>query len=102
MVPVSLVLVTTAPEELVKTPQSRTHDPGTGPPSQDALVRLSVNLSPVVAETLKEYATRKGISITEAIRRAISIMSYIDEAQERGAELNIEEAGTMKIIRFVG
>jgi hypothetical protein len=85
----------------VKTSQGRTHDPGTGPSSQDAIVRLSVNLSPLAADTLKEYAGRKGISVTEAVRRAISILSYIDKAQERGASLNVEEAGAMKEIQFL-
>lgn len=86
----------------MKTTHGRTHDPGTGPPSQDGLVRLSVNLSPLAADTIKDYASRKGISITEAVRRAISILSYIDKAQERGAKLNIEEEGTMKEIQFLG
>ena len=86
----------------MKTTHSRTHDPGTGPPSKDGLVRLSVNLSPLAADTIKDYANSKDISITEAVRRAISILSFIDKAQERGAKLNLEEAGTMKEIQFLG
>jgi hypothetical protein len=82
-------------------PQGRTHDPSTAPDGQDQLTRLSVNLSPAVAATLKEYAGRKGVSVTEAIRRAISILSYIDEAQSRGASLNIEEAGRLKEVQFL-
>jgi len=82
--------------------QGRIHDPGAGPSDgQDQMVRLSVNLGPAAATTLKDYAARKGVSITEAVRRAISILSYIDTAQERGASLNIEEAGTMKEIQFL-
>jgi hypothetical protein len=64
-------------------------------------VRLSVNLSPTVAGVLNAYADRKGISVTEAIRRAISILKYVDDAQGRGASLNIEEAGTLKEVQFL-
>lgn len=85
----------------MQTPRGRTHDPGAAAEDQGQLTRLSVNLSPVVAETLKDYASRKGISVTEAVRRAISILSYIDEAQARGASLNIEEAGRLKEIQFL-
>lgn len=82
-------------------PRGRTHDPGTAAQDQAQLTRLSVNLSPIVAETLKDYASRKGVSVTEAIRRAISILTYVNEAQERGASLNIEEAGRLKEIQFL-
>jgi hypothetical protein len=65
------------------------------------LVRLSVNLSPTVFGELKDYADRKGVSVTEAVRRAISVLKYVDEAQERGASLNIEENGTLKEVQFM-
>ena len=67
----------------------------------DQLVRLSVNLSPDVAEELKKYAGRKGISVTEAVRRAIAVLSFVDDAQARGASLNLEEAGTLKEVLFL-
>ena len=67
----------------------------------DMLVRLSVNLGHETADVLKEYAGRKGISVTEAVRRAIGILKFVDEAQQRGASLNIEEAGTLKEVLFL-
>jgi hypothetical protein len=67
----------------------------------DQLVRLSVNLSPDVAEELKKYAGRKGISITEAVRRAIAVLNFVDDAQARGASLNLEEGGTLKEVLFL-
>jgi hypothetical protein len=72
-----------------------------GAEESDQLVRLSVNLGPAVADTLKGYASRKGVSVTEAVRRAISILAYIDSAQNRGASLNIEEGGKLKEIQFL-
>jgi hypothetical protein len=65
------------------------------------VVRLSVNVSPLVADTIKSIAKRNGISITEAIRRAISVLAYIDSAQSRGASLNIQEDGILKEVHFV-
>lgn len=66
-----------------------------------SLVRLSVNLSPSVFGVLKSYADRKGISVTEAVRRAISVLEYVDDTQERGASLNIEENGKLKEVQFM-
>lgn len=67
----------------------------------DQLVRLSVNLSPEVANQVKAYAGRKGVSITEAVRRAIAILAFVDDAQSRGASLNVEEGGTLKEVLFL-
>jgi hypothetical protein len=67
----------------------------------DPQVRLSVNLNPDVADELKAYAKRKGVSITEAVRRAITILAFVDDAQRRGASLNVEENGTLKEVLFL-
>lgn len=66
------------------------------PMDDDRLVRLSINLSHEVADSVKEYARRKGISITEAVRRAIGILRYVDDAHDRGATFNVEEGGVVK------
>lgn len=68
----------------------------------DPLVRLSVNLSPDVADALKQYASSKGISVTEAVRRAITVLSFVDNAQSRGASLHLEEGGALKEILLLG
>ncbi len=67
----------------------------------DRLVRLSVNLGPEVADQLKEYASRKGVSVTEAVRRAIAVLAFVDDAQNRGASLNLEEGGALKEVLFL-
>jgi hypothetical protein len=69
--------------------------------SPDRLVRLSVNLGPEVADSLKGYANRKGVSVTEAVRRAIAVLGFIDDAQTRGASLQVEEDGVRKEIVFL-
>jgi hypothetical protein len=64
-------------------------------------VRLSVNLKPEAAGALKDYATRRGVSVTEAVRRAIVILTFVDDVQVRGASLNIEENGSLKEVLFL-
>jgi ribbon-helix-helix CopG family protein len=59
--------------------------PPTGP------VRLSINLSADAAEAIREITERRGITMTEAIRRSISIHKYIEDATTRGAKILIEE-----------
>ena len=56
-------------------------------------VRLSVNLSAEAAEAIREMTSRRGITITEALRRAISTQKYVEDAMERGAKILIEEPG---------
>jgi hypothetical protein len=82
--------------------KGRTEHPtrGRDAPS-DPLVRLSVNLSPDLANELKQYAGHKGISITEAVRRAIAVLTFVENAQSRGASLHLEEGGALKEILFL-
>lgn len=68
----------------------------------DRLVRLSVNLNPDAADVLKEYANRKGVSITEAVRRAIGILSFVDETQNCGASVTVrDDSGSEKEVMFL-
>ena len=64
-------------------------------------VRLAVNLGPEAAEVLKEYASRKGISVTEAVRRAIAVLVYVDQTQRSGASINVEKDGVLKEVVFL-
>jgi hypothetical protein len=72
-----------------------------GDAAGERLVRLSVNLGPEVADQLKEYAGRKGVSVTEAVRRAIAILAFVDSAQARGASVNLKEGGALKEVLFL-
>ena len=64
------------------------------------VVRLSVNLSPSVAETLRSLCTRKGVSITEGVRRAVAIWRFLEEERSCGHTLAIiERDGTTERIR---
>lgn len=52
--------------------------------SNDQIVRLNVNLNAETADALKEIAEQRGISFTEAVRRAISVYKFIDEETQEG------------------
>ena len=54
-------------------------------------VKVTVNLSEEDVEALKEIAARRGITLTESIRRAIAMERFVDEAQVSGAKILIEE-----------
>lgn len=85
------------------TAKGRTEHPTRGRgAAPESPVRLSVNLSPDVADELKGYASRKGVSITEAIRRAITVLAFVEDAQARGASLHLEEEGVLKEVLFLG
>ena len=47
-------------------------------------VRLSVNLNDEVADALKQIADRRGITATEAVRRAIAWYKFIDDEVVQG------------------
>lgn len=67
----------------------------------DSTVRLSVNIHNDVSDVLKEYAARKGVSVTEAVRRAIEVLHNVDKAYQDGASVNLEKDGRLKEVVFV-
>jgi hypothetical protein len=57
----------------------------------DRFVRLSVNLSIETAEVFKSLIERKGLSITEGIRRAIAVWKFLEDEKSRGNEIAVIE-----------
>lgn len=51
------------------------------------LVRLNVNLNKETAAALKKYAAEHDVTLTEAIRRAIAILTYVDEQVTSGRKV---------------
>jgi hypothetical protein len=64
-------------------------------------VRLSVNLSPLVAADLRGYAGRKEITITEAVRRAVAYLTFFDEIAAGGGTVTVREDGKVRNIEFL-
>lgn len=48
------------------------------------LTRLSVNLNAETAAALNEIRERRGISLTEAVRRAIAVLKFIEDEIQNG------------------
>ncbi len=76
------------PKEIVAAEESDRKTQGSNP---ERIVRLSVNLNAETAEIFRTLTERKGLSITEGIRRAISIWSFVEDAGARGAGIQLIE-----------
>lgn len=60
-------------------------------------VRLSINLSVESAETLRALIRRKGLTITEGVRRAIVIWKFVEDENSNGNQLAvIEQDGSVR------
>ena len=63
-------------------------------------VRLNADLSPAVAKALKDLAAAQGVSLTEALSRAIGTESTLAEKRRKGGKVLVEEGGTLKELVF--
>jgi hypothetical protein len=63
--------------------------------------RLSVNVAPDVGDAIDQLAKRHGTTITDVIRRAVSIYKYLDDqTTAHDAKILIEESGTIREVKF--
>src|SRR5919202_1916588 len=62
--------------------------------------RLSVNLSAEVAQALQDIQRVQGLTLTEAVRRAISIAAFVEQATHRGAKILVHEGKSTKEVIF--
>lgn len=69
-----------------------TEKPGLKPvKNKGRFVRLSVNLSFETAEIFRTLIERKGLSISEGIRRAIAVWKFLEDEKSRGNEIAVVE-----------
>ncbi len=54
-------------------------------------VKISANLSSAVVDALKELAAKRGISMTEALRQAISHEKYFQDAVDQDQKILLED-----------
>lgn len=59
--------------------------------SGSGTVKISANLSVQVVEALKSIAKDRGISMTEALRRAIGTEKFLLDADKEGSKILIED-----------
>lgn len=64
-------------------------------------VRLNVNLNAETAAVLKQLTEERGISFTEAVRRAISVYNYIDGEARSGRRIQTTDANHSDVREFV-
>lgn len=57
----------------------------------DDMVRLNVNLNRETADTLAAIAEERGISATEAVRRAITVYAYIVAEVAKGRKVQTQD-----------
>jgi len=54
-------------------------------------IKISANLSPEVVDALKTIAKKRGITMTEALRRAISTEKFLLDTIEDNGKILIED-----------
>lgn len=67
--------------------------------SQDrgGVARLSINLSTETADAFKELIGRKGLTLTEGIRRAIVVLQFLEDETSKGNQIAIiEQDGSIR------
>jgi hypothetical protein len=60
-------------------------------PDRGNLVRLSINLGAETADAFKALIERKGLTITEGIRRAITVWKFVEEETAKGNQIAVIE-----------
>jgi predicted transcriptional regulator len=64
-------------------------------------VKISANLSAAVVDALKEIAAKRGISMTEALRQAISHEKFFQDAVDQDQKVLLEEPKTGRLREVV-
>ena len=64
-------------------------------------VKISANLSETVVSALKDIAEKKGVSVTEALRQAISHEKYFLDATEQNHKVLLEDTATGRLREVV-
>ncbi|MHD0301845.1 ribbon-helix-helix protein, CopG family [Rhodococcus erythropolis] len=64
-------------------------------------IRLSVNMNNETADALREIAEHYGVSVTEAVRRAVSVAYFVEHETWEGNTVQIEDPKTGKVRELV-
>ncbi len=54
-------------------------------------VKVTVNLTEDDVSALKELAGKKGTTVTSVLRQAIALQKFVDDAEERGGKVLVED-----------
>ena len=63
--------------------------------------KISVNLSDEVLDALHELAARDNVTMTEALRRAISTLKFLQDSQREGKSVLLRDPDTKETERLI-
>lgn len=63
--------------------------------------KISVNLSNEVLDALHELAARDNVTMTEALRRAISTLKFLQDSQREGKSVLLRDPDTKETERLI-
>lgn len=65
-------------------------------------VKVTVNLSRPVVDTLKVMAAENGVSVTEMVRRSVSTQRWLHGVQQSGGRVLVQNPdGTTREVEFI-
>jgi hypothetical protein len=75
--------------------------PNKGTPMPSGYHKISANLSDEVLDVLRATAERENITLTEVLRRAVSVFKVIDDARNEGQQILLRNPKTKEVERVV-
>jgi len=66
----------------------------------EGYVRLVVNIPTEAAEALRGMSSRRGLTVTELVRRAIGCLKFFDEAKESGKTIELRKGSKIQRIEI--
>src|SRR3954452_1193318 len=59
--------------------------------SDTKVTRLSININEETAAALRDMAARRGVSVTEAVRRAVAIAKFVEDETMNGSTVQVDD-----------
>lgn len=79
----------------------RSSTPPDSADDEQRYTRLSVNIALDVADALRSLAKRRGITVTDGVRRAIAIWTLVEDASAKGQQVQIVDPATGNVRELV-
>lgn len=71
------------------------------PSTEIRLTKISLNLPSEVLNYLRSVSQREQVTLTETLRRAISMMKFIEDAQDEGKSILVRDPTTKETERVI-
>ncbi|MFN8192512.1 MAG: ribbon-helix-helix protein, CopG family [Nocardioidaceae bacterium] len=62
--------------------------------------RLSININDETAQALRELADESGTTVTEVVRRAVSVYKFFDDARDEGKTIQLVSPNEEKVTQI--